>query len=207
MVTTVYLIRHGQTEGSDENRYKGHIDVPLSDEGMKQVGRLSDHMSGLFNNGSGSSGLSHIYCSDLVRAVRTAEIIGKPFGLMPDIIPQLRERSFGQWEGMTFDEIRETYPGEFDAWVKNPLEFSPVGGESTLEVRGRVMPVFYELVGRHEGGSIALVAHGGINRIVLCDILGIPLLHIFRIEQAFACLNILDFYEETPVLRAMNLTF
>ncbi len=224
LITTVYLIRHGETMGSEEKRYKGQTDVPLSEEGIIQVEQLAAHMEkeikkstteninmpdslgGLARSKNGSSGLDVIYTSDLMRSVKSAEIIAKPFGLKPVIVPQLRERNFGHWEGMTFNEIRKEFPEEFDAWANDPLRFGPVGGESTEAVSKRVMPVFYDMIKSHINKKIAIVAHGGPNRIILCNLCSIPLQNIFRIEQDFACMNVIDFYEDMPVLKVMNYT-
>lgn len=207
MKTTIYLIRHGQTVDSEEKKYKGHIDVPLSEEGVEQAKRLGNYIAGMFSNGTDSvKKLDHIYCSDLSRAVTTAEHIAQPFGLTPLIISELRERSFGRWEGMTFDEIRSEYPKEFAAWVDDPLRFSPVGGESTEDARDRIMPVINDIIHSNYGKHMAIVAHGGVNRIVLCEILGVPLENIFRIEQEFTGLNVIEFYDEMPVIKILNST-
>lgn len=211
MVTTVYLIRHGLTVGGEEKRYKGYLDIALSEEGTGQIERLAGHLKTRVDGASrkglvGFGGLDAVYCSDLSRARKSAEIIAETFGLTPVVRHEIRERSFGKWEGMSFNEIRAGYPEAFESWAANPLEFSPVGGESTLDVRERAMPVFFEMMGNHRGRSIAIIAHGGINRIILCELLGIPLKHIFRIEQDFAALNIIEFYDETPVVKIMNYT-
>ncbi|MEK7741715.1 MAG: histidine phosphatase family protein, partial [Nitrospirota bacterium] len=201
------------------------------------------------------SKLSAVYCSPLSRALKSAEIIAEPHGLKPIVIEDLRERSFGIWEGMTFTEIKEKYPQEFEAWAGNPLRYSPVDGESTLVVRDRVIRVLDEIIerpdpphpnplpqgereiknpnlpqgergyknspsldGRGRGGgwnkafseqslsseNIAIVAHGGVNRIILCHIMGIPLENIFRIEQDFAAVNIIEFWEKYPVVKLIN---
>jgi alpha-ribazole phosphatase len=207
MVTTIYLVRHGQTVDSEEKKYKGHIDVPLSEEGIEQAKRLGSYMIGMFSNGNDpGKGLDGIYCSDLSRAVKTAENIAESFGLTPHVIPEIRERNFGRWEGMTFDEIRTEYPREFDAWADDPVKFSPVGGESTEEVNDRVIPAFHRIVRNHEGEKIALVAHGGVNRVILCNVLGIPLQHVFRVEQDFTGLSVIEFYSKMPVVRTLNST-
>jgi alpha-ribazole phosphatase/probable phosphoglycerate mutase len=104
---------------------------------------------------------------------------------------------------MSFDEIREQYPDAFDGWAKNPLKFSPMEGESTLDVKARALSAFNDIVGKHKGDTIAIVAHGGINRVILCDLLGIPLENIFRIEQDFAALNVIELWDY-PVIRQMN---
>ncbi len=201
MVTRVNLIRHGETEGAETKRYKGHIDVPLSENGIKQITKLSNY---LVQNGSKSlNGLNAVYCSDLSRAVKSAEIIAGPYGLKPVIIKALRERNFGVWEGMSFDEIKEKYPDTFNAWTENPLQFSPIEGESTIEVKDRALKAFNEITERHNSGNIAVVAHGGINRVILCELLGIPLENIFRIEQDFAALNVIELWEY-PVVKHIN---
>jgi alpha-ribazole phosphatase/probable phosphoglycerate mutase len=193
MVTKVYLIRHGETEDADSRRYKGHIDVPLSASGIDQIKKLSEL----------SSELMAVYCSDLGRAVKSAEIIAGPFGLKPVIVENLKERNFGVWEGMTFDEIKDRWPDAFTAWADNPLRFSPIEGESTLEARERVLPVFNEITDSHKGQNIAIVSHGGVIRIILCELLGIPLENIFRIEQGFAALNVIEMWDY-PVVKHIN---
>ena len=199
MLTKLYLIRHGETVGAETKRYKGHIDVPLSDNGIMQVRALSHYIAQ-----NGGKELKVIYTSDLSRAAKSAEIIAEPLGLQPVIVEGLKERNFGKWEGMSFDEIADTYPDEFKAWAENPLEFSPMEGESTVEVRDRALEVFTQLVNKHSGEDIAVVAHGGINRVIICEMLRVPLENIFRIEQDFAALNIIEFWEMYPVVKLIN---
>jgi alpha-ribazole phosphatase/probable phosphoglycerate mutase len=214
-MTRVYLIRHGKTIGGDERRYKGRLDVPLSDEGVRQMekaagfvrrhaGRTSAPPGSQSGRGPGIAVVEVVYCSKLLRAIKSAETLSRPLGLVPVSIESLGERDFGRWEGMTFDEIRAAYPGEFEAWAKDPLKFSPVGGESTQAVLERVMPVFTELVQSHKERTFAVVAHGGVNRVILCGVLGIPLENVFRIEQDFAAVNVIEFYEDYPVVRLLN---
>jgi len=204
MVTKVYLIRHGETEDAEPRRYKGHIDIPLSEKGVEQMKKLSKFMNTEIFSNPASCILNAIYCSSLSRAIRSAEIIAEPYNLKPIVVEGLKERNFGVWEGMSFDEIAEKYPVEFQAWVSNPLRYSPVKGESTLEVRDRVLQAFNEIVEKHDGDNIAIVAHGGVNRIILCEILGMPLENIFRIEQDFAALNIIELYDTYPVVKLIN---
>ncbi|MEO5360431.1 MAG: histidine phosphatase family protein [Nitrospirota bacterium] len=199
MPTRVYLIRHGQTIDAHERRYKGHLDVPLSEAGIRQAERLAVFLKQLK-----PPPVSRIFCSDLSRAIKTAEAIGLPFGITPVPINGLRERHFGQWEGMTFDEIKAVSSEAFTNWANDPLTFSPIGGESTKEVSLRVTPVFKKIVNDNKDETIAIAAHGGVNRVILCDVLGIPLTNIFRVEQDFACLNIIDFYDSVPVVKLMN---
>jgi len=202
MAATLYLIRHGETEGDGVKRYKGTIDVPISERGIRQMEGSARFVKDTLE--SIGTKMKSVYCSTLQRAIRSAEIVAGPLGLEPIEVPELRERDFGLWEGMSFDEILEEHPDEFKAWAKNPLHFSPVGGESTLEVRDRVMGKVKELLTKHSDDSIAVVAHGGVNRVVLCHFMGVPLENIFRVEQDFACVNIVEFHDGYPVVKLLN---
>lgn len=223
MVTTLYLIRHGETEGSSVKRYKGSIDVPLSEKGIEQITKTSEllfrnlknaglslHSSylkdvhGTEEPGSGGSMLTAVYCSDLSRAVTSAEIIAEPYELQPVVVPGLRERNFGLWEGLSFTEIKDKFPADFEAWAGNPLKYSPVEGESTIKMKERVINALDSILSKHKGENIAIVAHGGSNRIILCHIMGIPLENIFRIEQDFAAVNIIEFWDRYPVVKLLN---
>lgn len=249
MVTTLYLVRHGETEGSETKRYKGSIDVPLSEKGIQQMkgsslfiqehlgkAAISKHMSylkdihttledsaearkckspeataGLLASGESpgrphfrASSLQAVFTSNLSRAIRSAGIIAEPYGLEPVETQDLRERSFGIWEDMAFTEIKEEYPEEFRAWANNPLRYSPPGGESTMEVKDRIIPSLTRILDNHKGGNLAVVAHGGVNRIILCHVLGIPLENIFRIEQDYAAVNIVEFWDKYPVVKLIN---
>jgi broad specificity phosphatase PhoE len=136
--------------------------------------------------------------------VRSAEIIAEPHGLHPIQVPGLRERNFGIWEGLTFTEIKEKYPLEFEAWADNPLKYNPIGGESTLDMGPRVTRAMENIVESHPGEEIAVIAHGGVNRIALCQIMGIPLENIFRIEQDYGAVNIVEFWDRYPVVKLLN---
>ena len=205
MVTTLYLVRHGSIEAGGTKRYYGSMDVPLLEEGVEQMKAtrrlIARYLAELV---SAKQQLTAVYCSDLQRAVRSAEIIAELNGLVPMQVPALRERNFGVWEGMTFTEIKEKYPLEFDAWAGNPVRYNPIGGESTLDVGLRVTRAAENIVASHSGENIAIVAHGGVNRIILCEIMGIPLENIFRIEQEYAAVNIIEFWDKYPVVKLLN---
>lgn len=202
-MTRVYLIRHGETEGADSRRYKGHLDVPLSDNGIEQIKRVAMFLSKNTEHRTQSTDLTAVYTSDLSRAIKSAEIIAGPHGLKPVIVKGLKERSFGVWEGMSFDEIKEKWPDAFNAWAANPLKFSPMDGESTIELRDRGIKAFEEIMKKHDGQNIAIVSHGGVIRVLLCEMLGMPLENIFRIEQSFAALNVIEMWDY-PVVKLIN---
>lgn len=224
MVTTLYLVRHGETEGSEIPRYKGSIDVPLSARGHEQVrrtaARVREHLATvivsqrrsylndvheLVPTATDDEQLAAVYCSPLIRAKASADLIAAPHaGVQPAVNADLRERHFGVWEGMSFSEIKAAYPDDFASWAADPVQFSPTGGESTLAVSHRAVAAIEALLARHPGQRLAVVAHGGVNRVILCHFLGLPLANIFRIEQDLACFNVIEFWDGYPVLKLLN---
>ncbi|MDI1472729.1 Alpha-ribazole-5'-phosphate phosphatase [Thermodesulfovibrio sp. N1] len=200
----LYLLRHGETEGP-KKVYKGHIDVPLSENGIEQVSKVAENLKKFLSRYEIDRRI--ILSSPLNRAIKTAEIIGKI--LSTEYIPMeiLKERSFGRWEGMSIDEIISLYPDEFERWRQNPALFSPPDGESTMDVSKRAKKVINEILKLYKGFQVIITAHGGINRVILCNIMNIPLEKIFCIEQDFACLNIIEFYDGYPVVKLLNGVF
>ncbi len=199
MLTKLYLIRHGEIEGAETKRYKGHTDVPMSDNGENQIKAMSDYLAQ-----NGGEGINALYTSDLSRAVKSAEIIAEPLGLKPIIVEGLKERNFGKWEGKSYDEVAAQYPDAFKAWANSPLEFSPEEGESTVDLRERVLDAFNPIIEKHKEEDIAVVAHGGTNRVIICQLLGIPLENILMIGQDFAAMNLIEFYNGYPVAKSIN---
>lgn len=204
--TTLYVIRHGETVNAEPKRYKGTIDVPLSANGISQMAMTAAYLEKIVLERAPGKGLAAVYTSDLSRAGQSAEVLAGRFRLKPVVHESLRERHFGRWEGMSFDEIKEKYPMEFQAWKKNPLASSPVDGESTAQVKARVIPAVDEIIQEYLNKQIAIVAHGGVNRVILCHYLGIPLEHIFRIEQGNGAISIIEFSDEYPLLSLLNWT-
>jgi alpha-ribazole phosphatase/probable phosphoglycerate mutase len=197
MVTRVYLMRHGEVANGGERRYNGHIDVDITPLGVEQMHRLAERLSG--------KPVAAVYSSDLIRSVKGAEIISRRIGLSFTPLRSLRERSVGKWEGLTAEEIRERFPGEYTAWRADLLSYRPPGGECLLDVRDRILPEYGRLVASHPGQEIAMLLHGGVNRVILADALGLPLTNLFRIDQAFGALNILDHYDDgMTVVKLLN---
>lgn len=197
----LYLLRHGQTEGKIKI-YKGLLDVPLSKEGESQAKKVSKFLLPYMKRYDLKPEV--IYSSPLKRALSTAEIIGKELSLKIKKADELKERSFGKWEGLSINEIISIYPEEFEKWRSNPLRFSPPDGESTLQLRRRAKKIIKQIINNHRGSQIFVVGHGSINRVILCDLLGLPLKNIFRIEQDFACINIVEFYNSSAVIKLIN---
>jgi alpha-ribazole phosphatase len=193
---TIYLLRHGTILTRGEGKYFiGQSDVPLSPEGLEQARKLKEDLR--------DAHLSAIFCSDLSRSVQTAEIIAEPHQLMCSIRNELREINLGEWDGLAFDVVRHRYPEQFSKRGLDIVNFRPPGGESFLDCTMRVLPVFYEIV-QSVPGNFVIVGHAGINRIILCQILGISLEKIFELEQNFGCTNIIRFDESGYKLKVLN---
>ena len=188
MSVRVYLMRHGEVANGAEKRYNGHIDVDITEKGVEQMHRLAGLLTG--------KPIAAVYSSDLIRAVKGAEIIAKSLGLTYTPLKSLRERSVGAWEGLTAGEIKERYPEEYAAWRADLLNYRPPGGECLVDVQERILPAYRRLVAAHPDKEIAMLLHGGVNRIILADALGLPPLNLFRIDQSFGALNIIEHHED-----------
>jgi broad specificity phosphatase PhoE len=109
---------------------------------------------------------------------------------------ELRELNIGVWEGLTWQEIAQRWPTEWQARLSDLVNYRVPQGENLLDVEARVMPVIAEIVERHKWQEILVVGHGGVNRIVLLNAIGAPLAGMFNIEQNYGCLNIIDYYSD-----------
>jgi len=195
----VYLFRHGETANAHEICLNGHYDVALSDKGMEQARQLAQALQ--------NQPVRAVYSSDLQRTLNGACLIAEPHGLQPVTFPELRELSFGEWEGMSLAELNEKFPGEMDQRIRQTERFRADGGESFQELHDRVIPKFEEITSRHPDETIVLMCHGGVNRAILAHLLGFPIANLFRISQFYAAVNIIQFYEEQVMVELLNGTW
>ncbi|MEO6665636.1 MAG: alpha-ribazole phosphatase [Nitrospiria bacterium] len=195
--TRLYLIRHGELLKARPNTYHGQTDVGLTPRGVAQLERVADRLA--------SIPLRAVYASTLTRSVQGAEQIAKRHGLPVTALPAFREKHFGVWEGLTYDEVAERYPDDWAKWLADPPTLKPPGGETYLEMRARVLPALAAIVAEHPASEISLVAHGGVNRAILCHALGLDLTYVFRIEQDHGAINIIDFFPDgMAVVKLLN---
>ena len=181
----VYLVRHGETAWNSLLRFQGQTDIPLSDEGRRQAGRLALRLA--------REKFCACYASDLARAFETAEILARPHGLPVQKIPALRELNFGVWEGLTGPEIEKLYAAEIRQWWSSPLTTRIPGGETLAEVVERATRAVKGIVESHGEGKILVVSHGGAIRSIVGSVLGMDLNQYWRLRLDNASLNILDF--------------
>lgn len=180
---SIYLLRHGSIlMENSERRYIGQIDIPLSGEGVRQARFLQSELCG--------KDIPSVFCSDLIRSIDTAKIICEGTTTNLVIREDLREISMGDWEGKTFKEIAQYYPEEYAKRGTNIASYRIPGAESFEECKSRIITAFSDITDYMEGDFI-IVGHAGVNRVLLCHILGMPIEHLFRICQDYGCINIL----------------
>ncbi|MCF7788448.1 MAG: histidine phosphatase family protein [Prosthecobacter sp.] len=185
-LTRIYLIRHGATILTAEDRFAGATNVPLSDEGRTQAGHLAQRLKGL--------PVAAFYASPLDRTMETARILAEPLQLVVNPCDGLREISHGHWEQLTRAEVEQQFPAEAAAWDEDPFTFAPTGGESGLAVTARALPAFMDIVRQHEGESVVVVSHKATIRLLLSSLLGFdPRKFRDNLDQNPAALNVVDF--------------
>jgi alpha-ribazole phosphatase len=182
--TLIYLLRHGEILLAERRRFVGHLDVPLSPRGEAQCERQALRLSAV--------PLAAVFSSDLSRAVRSAQIIGEPHGLAPTTLPALREMDMGRWEGLTAAELTAREPTAFKAWTTRIGEYPFPEGEDVARLVGRAWPAFESIAAEHAGRAVAVVAHAGPNRAILCRALGLPLTRLTAFGQDYAALTVLE---------------
>jgi probable phosphoglycerate mutase len=182
----LYLVRHGATTLTAEDRFAGEIGVDLSEDGRWQAELLGERLR--------RESIKAAYCSPLSRTMETAKIIAGKCDLEPVTVDGLREIRHGRWEGLTREEVEQRFGEEYTSWQEDPFTFAPQGGESGVAVLARALPALRELVTRHPGERVLVVSHKATIRLLLSSILGIDARgYRDRLDQAPACLNVLDF--------------
>jgi len=157
--TRICLVRHGETTWNAEKRIQGQIDIGLNTAGLVQAQAAADWLAGL--------PVTALFSSDLLRARQTAERIGVRLQLPPKFRPEFRERRYGFFEGLTYDESRARYPVDYRSFETRDPEFViPFGGESLLQLHERVSAGLQQLAADHRGQTIVVVTHGGVLDIV-----------------------------------------
>lgn len=166
-MTVLHLARHGQTPWHRPNRYTGSSDIELDDVGVRQADALAGWAVG--------AGLAALACSDLRRAVRTAQPAAARTGLTPTVDKRLRELDFGWAEGLTLAELRAADPDVVDRFVADPDAHHFPGGEAPSAAVTRAMAALDELAAAHPDGEVLVVAHSTLIRLLVCAALGVPL--------------------------------
>jgi broad specificity phosphatase PhoE len=184
--TRLYLVRHGATQLTAEDRFSGAVGVDLSVEGRAQVERLAERLA--------IEPVAAVYASPLSRTIETATILATPHRLPVIHRDGLREISHGRWEGLTRHDVESRFGDEYTSWDADPFTFAPEGGESGVAVLARALPVIREIVVAHAAQNVVVVSHKATLRLLISSLLGFDARgYRDRLDQSPACLNVLDF--------------
>jgi alpha-ribazole phosphatase len=191
----IYLLRHGEIDNVEPKRFMGQTDVPLTDRGIEQAYWWRRQWSKIRFEG--------IWCSDLERSRQTAEIMREQFACPLKMTPSLREINLGEWDGMPVEAIRSKFSDEWAARGRDMAGYRPPGGESFADLQARIVPVFEEIA-RDTTGNVLITAHSGVNRVILCYVLNMPLGNLFRLGQDFSALNFIEYANGNFVVKLLN---
>lgn len=196
--TKIILIRHGETSWNACGRFQGSSDIELSAEGLAQAERLADHYA--------LQDVAAVYASDLKRAYKTAEFIAAKRGLSVRQMPLLREISFGDWEGLTYEEIAARWPEDIAMFYDHPEKLAVPKGESFAQAQSRAVGAIWEICRKHPAETVAVVAHGGVTRTILAEALHMPLRYVWSIKQENTAVNIIRYNGEGRHVELVNST-
>ena len=191
----IYLFRHGEIMGADIKRFIGQSDIDLSPVGRRQAMYWQHHLSNIQ--------WDRVFSSSLCRTVEMAGIIS---GMPPNKIQQvdaLGEIDLGQWEGIPFSTIKKKQTAQWEARGADLAGYRPPEGESFSDLAQRAVPAFHQLVTRYTG-NLLVVAHAGVNRVILADLLGYELPKLFSIPQAYGCLNRIEKIDSGILIHQIN---
>ena len=193
-MTRLWLIRHGEPSEESRRRCYGSLDVGLSPIGREQMASVAETLA--------AESFAAIYTSPRTRAVESARIVATGRGITT--VPEFREIDFGDFEGLTYDEIALRYPDLYRQWMEHPTEIQFPNGESFAAMQSRVLDAFSRICSAHANETVAIVSHGGVNRIVIAWALQMPNECLFRLAQGHAALNLVTITEGVPALELLN---
>lgn len=198
MMTSIYLVRHGQTAWNREEIFRGRTDVPLDETGLKQAELAGEYFKGM--------AICGIYTSPLSRAWQTAEKIARFHHLSVQPLDGIIDMSFGDWEGHAHQEIKRKDGEVYQQWRENPDLARLPGGETLDEVRLRTMAALEEVIRKHPGEILVLVSHRVVNKVLICAVLGMDNSHFWQISQDPTAINLIQYKNGRYILSLMNET-
>ncbi len=198
MPTRLFLLRHGETISNINSIYQGQGDSPLSELGLKEAELLAGALK--------TEKFSAIYSSTLKRSNDTANMIAKHHKIEAIKIPGLIERHYGDFEGLSYKEIKTKFPDLYDLWLKHPDKAIIENAETLEQLQTRGVKAISEIINKHQGQTICTVGHGGLNRAILFHYMNLGLDNFWRIKQDNCCINIVEF-DNHPIVTLLNSTW
>ncbi|RPI99981.1 MAG: histidine phosphatase family protein [Deltaproteobacteria bacterium] len=197
-MTSVYLVRHGQTAWNKEEVFRGRTDIPLNETGLREASLAGEYFRPIE--------LHAIYSSPLSRAWQTAQRIAEHHSLEIQPLDGLIDMSFGSWEGHSLKEVEERDGECYRLWKEEPHRLKLPGGESLEEVRGRALAALEGVIRKYPDKTAVLVSHRVINKVLLCGILGLDNSHFWQIKQDTTAINLIEHRKGNYILSLMNET-
>jgi broad specificity phosphatase PhoE len=175
-MSTVMLIRHGETDWNVREIFRGRIDVELNETGIKQAELLGNYLA--------EENMLALYSSPLKRALKTAEIIAGYHDINVEVVPELIDFDYGEWQGLPHDVVKERYKELYNVWLRDPDRVKMPKGESLDDVRRRTLNLVEEIIAKYgeEEGALALVSHRVVNKVLICALLGLDNSHFWNIK-------------------------
>jgi len=178
----------------------GGLVLPRSDVGLGVAGR---EQAALLAGRLASTGPEALYSSPMPRALATARPLADRVGLEPKVVSDIREIDFGELEGVALDEIERSRP-DLAGWTTAPSSVGFPGGETVEELSERAVEAARGVARAHTGETAVIVCHGVVIRVLLADVLGMPIYAIFRLDIPYCSVSVVDWFGEHPLLRSLN---
>ncbi len=198
-MSRVILVRHGQTEWNRIERFRGLIDIDLNETGRWQAERLAEAIKARYE-------VSAIYSSPLSRTMGTAEAIGRAVGVPVTRYPALVDFSYGVWEGKSPQEVEAAFPDLYRIWLTQPHRVKIPGGESLRNLRLRVSTALLTIARDHPRGTVVLVSHRAVCKVLACYLLGLPNSQLWRLELDNGSFSVFEEWDVGWVTRSLNET-
>lgn len=185
VVTTVFLVRHGDTRQTDEGVLYTDPEAKLTEKGRAQIRAIASWL--------GDEGIDALFSSSSKRVLSSAEIIGAQLKVNITPVDAFNAWRVGEWEGRTYLDVKKTEPQVYQSWVADPVRNAPPGGEAILDVSKRATEAVRQVIGANEGKRLVVVSHAEVIRALLVDALGMPLENYWRISVPTGSITKVDY--------------
>ena len=192
----LFVVRHGETAWSRERRFAGSRDVALEPEGLRQCEAVARALA--------PQAVVAVYASPLERARASAELIAKPHRLPVEIDPAFGEMAFGEWEGLTREEVAARFPAAYEEWRHAPHLVRIAGGETLSQVAERARGAVQALAATHTGETIVLVTHAIVTRLIVLDALGLGPERLWTVDATPAGITEIEYEPGWATVHRMN---
>jgi phosphoserine phosphatase len=198
-MTKILLVRHGHVDGISPERFRGRSDLQLTAEGRRQAESTARRIAGSWRPAA-------VYSSPMQRCLATAKAIGQPLALMPVPLEGLNDIDYGEWQGLTPEQVKARWPRELDLWYRRPDWAALPRGETLQDVLARSVSGLRQVTQRHPDETVVMVGHDSVNRVILLHALELPLSAYWRIRQHPCAINDLDLEAGGFTIAAINQT-